>query len=215
MDATNSRTWIKTGVISGFALFVVYPVMILISFPVQLTLVLACSFGFLFMMASIGLYAFLSMNNRSVSLQLGALFNIIACAVIVMMLTIQLALFQTKLSASIEATKEMKDYIFQFPNTIQLGLDVVWDIFIGVGTALLAINMFKHPRLGRIFSIAGVIIALALLVFNIYFFPVPPAESGSIDLGPLVALWYLAVTIRVAMSFRWVDEKLKKVPAAS
>jgi hypothetical protein len=102
----------------------------------------------------------------------------------------------------------MKNYIIQFPNTIQLGLDVVWDIFLGVGTILLAINMFRHPRLGKIFSITGIIIALALLVLNITTFPVPPAESGSIDLGPLAALWYLAVTIRIAMSFKWVDEKL-------
>jgi len=204
MNTPNPKTWIKTGMISGFIVLAVYPVMILVEFPVQLTLVLACLFGFLFMIASIGLYYFISLNNKSVSLQLGVLFNIIACAVIVMMLTIQLALFQTKLNSVIEATKEMKNYIFQFSNTIQLGLDVVWDIFIGTGTVLFAINMFKHPRLGKIFSVTGIIIALALLVLNIYSFPVPPAESGSTDLGPLVALWYLAVTIKIAMSMKWV-----------
>jgi hypothetical protein len=211
MSTSTSKAWIKTGMICGFITLAVYPVMIFVSFPVQITLVLACLFGFMFMIASIGLYNFISLNNKSVSLQLGVLFNIIGCAVVTMMFTIQLALFQTKLSSNIEAAKEMKNYIFQFSNTIQLGLDVVWDIFVGVGTVLLAINMFKHPRLGKIFSITGIIIALALLVFNIYSFPIPPAESGSIDLGPLVALWYLVVTIRIAMSLKWVDEKINSI----
>jgi hypothetical protein len=211
MSTSTSKAWIKTGMICGFITLAVYPVMIFVSFPVQITLVLACLFGFMFMIASIGLYNFISLNNKSVSLQLGVLFNIIGCAVVTMMFTIQLALFQTKLSSNIEAAKEMKNYIFQFSNTIQLGLDVVWDIFVGVGTVLLAINMFKHPRLGKIFSITGIIIALALLVFNIYSFPIPPAESGSIDLGPLVALWYLVVTIRIAMSFKWVNEKINSI----
>ena len=208
MNTSIPKTWIKTGMISGFITLAVYPVLIFVSFPVQITLVLACAFGFLFMIASVGLYNFISLNKKSVSLQLGVLFNIIASAVVTMMFTIQMALFHTVRNSNIDITKEMKNYIIQFPNTIQLGLDVVWDIFLGVGTILLAINMFRHPRLGKIFSITGIIIALALLVLNITTFPVPPAESGSIDLGPLAALWYLAVTIRIAMSFKWVDEKL-------
>lgn len=184
----------------------VYPAMLLISLPVTLTLALACSFGFFFMIASVGLYNFISLNKKTVSLQLGVLFNIIACSVVTMMFTIQLALFHLKQSSGIEITKEMKNYIFQFSNTIQLGLDVVWDIFLGVGTILLAANMFKHQRLGKIFSITGVLIASALLFLNIYSFPIPPAEAGLIDLGPLAALWYLAVTIKIVMSMKWVKE---------
>jgi hypothetical protein len=208
MELTLQKKWIKTGLICGFLTMVIYPTMLFVSLPVQLTLVLACSFGFLFMIASIGLYKFISLNQKTVSLQLGVLFNIIGCSVVTMMLTIQLALFHLKQNPGIEITKEMKNYIFQFPNTIQLGLDVVWDIFLGVGTILLAFNMFSHPRLGKILSISGVLITLALLVLNIYSFPIPPGESGSIDLGPLVALWYLAVIIRIAMSFKLVDEKI-------
>ena len=208
MDPSTQKTWIKAGMLCGFITMVIYPSMLLISLPVQLTLILACSFGFLLMIASIGLFQFISLNNKTVSLQLGILFNIIACCVVVMMFTIQLALFQSNQNPGFEITKEMKHYIFQFPNTIQLALDVVWDIFLGAGTVLLALNMFKHPRFGKVFSISGVLIAGALLALNIYSFPVPPAESGSIDLGPLVALWYLAVTIRIAISFKWVDEKI-------
>jgi hypothetical protein len=205
METSIQKNWVKTGMIAGFIAIVTYPVMILVSLPVQIQLVLANIFGFFFLIASLGLYHFISMNKKTVSSQLGVIFNIIGCSVVTMMLTVQLALFHLKETTNIEAAKEMKNYIFQFPNSIQLGLDVVWDIFVGVGTILLALNMYKHPRLGKIFSITGIIVTFALLVFNIYTFPVPPAESGSIDLGPLVALWYLAVTIRIAMSFKWVN----------
>ena len=50
-------------------------------------------------------------------------------------------------------------------------------------------------------------IAVALLAFNLASFPVPPAGAGSVDVGPLVGLWYLVVAIRVLGSMRWVREK--------
>ncbi len=215
MEISQQKNWIKLGVISGFIVIVSYPVMILVSMPVQMQLMLAYVFGFFFMITSLGLYHFISMNRKTVSSQLGVIFNIIGCSVVTMMLTVQLALFHMKETYSIDAAKELKNYIFQFPNSIQLGLDVVWDIFVGVGTILLALNMYKHPRLGKIFSISGILVTLALLILNIYTFPIPPAESNSIDLGPLVALWYLAVTIRLAMSFKWVDKTISGVSPAT
>ncbi len=39
-------------------------------------------------------------------------------------------------------------------------------------------------------------------------FPTPPAESGSIDLGPILGLWGLAVTINILIKYKWVDTKL-------
>jgi hypothetical protein len=47
------------------------------------------------------------------------------------------------------------------------------------------------------------VIALALVVANLIVFPEPPANAGSVDLGPVIGLWYLTVTIRLAMSGRW------------
>jgi hypothetical protein len=39
---------------------------------------------------------------------------------------------------------------------------------------------------------------LGLLVLNLQTFPEAPAYAGSIDLGPFVALWMLAVFIRTS-----------------
>ena len=84
---------------------------------------------------------------------------------------------------------------------VQLGLDVTWDIFIALGTLLFAISMFRDPRFGWIVGVAGVLIAIALFVLNLWTFPTPPAARNLVDIGPLVGIWYLAVTI---MMLRWL-----------
>ena len=199
--------WIKTGIVCGFLTVIIYPSMLFLDLPVQFTLIMACSFGIFFMIASIGLYHFIAINKKTVSLQLGVLFNIIACSVVVMMFTIQLALVSVKQNDGIVIQKEIMNYVFHTLNTIQLSLDVVWDIFLSLGTILLAMNMIPHPKLGKVIGIIGMILAAGLLVLNISTFPIPPGEAGLIDLGPITALWYLAVTIMIALRMKWVSEK--------
>ena len=71
---------------------------------------------------------------------------------------------------------------------------------------MLAVNMLRHPRFGQIVGTAGIFIGAALLGFNLATFPVPPAEAGSIDLGPALGLWGLAVAVMMVRSIRWVKE---------
>lgn len=203
--------WIKTGITCGFLTMLIYPSMLFLDIPIQFTLILACSFGILLMIASIGLYHFIALNRKTVSLQVGVLFNIIGCAVVVMMLTIQLGMVSVKQNTDPGLQKDTVNYILHFINTIQLSLDVVWDIFLSLGTILLALNMLSHPKLGRFIGISGMIIAAGLLVLNISTFPIPPAEAGSFDLGPVCALWYLAVTIMITIGMKWARERLTPV----
>ncbi|RPI18119.1 MAG: DUF4386 family protein [Ignavibacteriae bacterium] len=205
MKTYIEKKWIQTGIICGFLTMIIYPSILFISFPLNITLLLAFAFGILLLIASIGLYHILGLHNKSMTLQLGVLFNIIGCSVVTMMFTIQIALISLKEKAAPDITREIKNYIWQMPNTIQLGLDIVWDIFFGLGTFLIALNMFNHPRFGKIISIIGMAIALLLLVLNIATFPIPPGEAGSFDAGPLIALWYLVTVIMTARSLGWVD----------
>jgi hypothetical protein len=203
--------WIKTGIICGFLTMLIYPSMLFLDIPIQFTLILACSFGILLMIASVGLYHFIALNRKTVSLQLGVLFNIIGCTVVVMMFTIQLGMVSVKQNTDPGLQKDTVNYILHFINTIQLSLDVVWDIFLSLGTILLAFNMLSHPKLGKIIGLIGILIGIGLLVLNISTFPIPPAEAGLFDLGPAAALWYLAVTIMIVTGMKWVREKLTPV----
>jgi hypothetical protein len=69
--------------------------------------------------------------------------------------------------------------------------------------------MFKHPKFGKIIASAGIIISILLIVLNAVSFPVPPANAGLVDAGPLVGLWYLAITIMIIFNIKWVDERIK------
>jgi hypothetical protein len=87
---------------------------------------------------------------------------------------------------------------------IWLGLDVAWDVYVSIGTGLFALAMLKHPRFGKVFGGIGLVIAMFLLVLNLFTFPTPPADAGLIDLGPVVFLWYLVATVQAWRSLPWV-----------
>jgi hypothetical protein len=84
---------------------------------------------------------------------------------------------------------------------VQLGMDVAWDVFVSLGTLLFAVSMLGDARFGWILGIAGILIAVALLILNLWTFPTPPAAKNLVDLGPLLGLWYLVVTV---MMIRWL-----------
>jgi hypothetical protein len=205
MENNTVKTWVKTGVVFGFAVTIIYPSMLFIPFPVQITLFFAFLFAISLAIASIGLYKFLCFNRKTVSAGIGTLFNIIACTVVFIMFALQIALFNNNADQSLSISKEVTTYIHQKLNIIQLTFDVVWDMFLSAGTLLLALNMMNHPRLGKMFGVTGILLSISLFILNVYSFPIPPADTGLIDMGPFVALWYLAVTIKITTSLKWLE----------
>ena len=142
--------------------------------------------------ASWGLREFLNLDKRRPAADLGALSNALAGALLTAMLLIQIA------TGIRSGDKPSSDAV-----SIWLGLDVAWDVYVGLGTLLLAFCAIRHPRLGYVVGTAGMVIAIALLALNLYTFPTPPGEAGLVDLGPLVGLWYLIVTVMVFASLSW------------
>jgi len=86
---------------------------------------------------------------------------------------------------------------------------VAWDLYFAVGMWLFGLSAVTHPRLGRVLGVAGMLIATALLVANLATFPLPPTGAGSIDLGPVTGLWYLAVTVQMFRSFGWAEARIR------
>lgn len=193
------KTWVKVGVVTGFLATIVYPLLITVPMPLTLTVILAAAFGPLLSVASMGLYHYMAAHRRTVTLQIAVVFNIIAGTLVNTMLVVQLAVREFLAlrldEAGDEQVREIIRWGYSGADKVQLGLDVSWDIYISVGTILFALNMLRHPRFGRIVGGAGVVIGALLLCFNLISFPVPPADSGSIDFGPLVGIWYFVVAI--------------------
>jgi hypothetical protein len=200
-------TWAKVGVAAGFLACAVYPLLIVVPMPMVVTVALAAAFGPLLSVACLGLYHFIAAFRRTVSLQIAIVFIVVAGAIVNTMLVVQMTVrefMRTEVAGTADAeSAHLLETAYLAADKVQLGLDVSWDFYVSVGTILLALNMLRHPRFGRVIGSLGVIIGAALLGFNLYTFPAPPAEAGSIDLGPLLGLWYLAVTIMLARCGGW------------
>jgi hypothetical protein len=195
--------WIRTGAVTGILAVLVYTGIVVVPFSPRIGLVAALSFGVLLIVAFIGLHRFIALHQRTVALDLAAVFGVIAGAVVDLMFVVQIAVKTPLVGESVDpgvaAAREIG-------NRVQLGLDVGWDVFVGLATLLFAWCALRHPRLGPWLGVPGLLIAVLLLALNLQTFPFPPSESGSFDAGPLVGLWYLLISIRVLQSLTWARE---------
>ena len=193
------RQWAIMSVITGLGAVISYTLLVVISGPFLAGVILASLFGPLLAAASLGLYHVLAESGNPILLQLAVLFNVLGAAMFTTMLLVQLAIGHQLQAIDKDAINLTALRISLIG--VQLGMDVAWDIFISLGTLLFAISMMGDARFGWILGAAGILIAVALLVLNLWTFPTPPASKNLVDLGPLVGLWYFAVTI---MIIRWL-----------
>jgi hypothetical protein len=185
------------GAVAGLATCVVYPLLVFAPLPEAAAVVLAALMGPLLAGASWGLRYFIDLGSPRASAELAAISNTLAGALLTGMFMIQIA---------------VKSEVDPAPEELQavwLGLDVAWDVYVALGTILFGIAMLGHPRFGWFPAISGILIGLALLVLNLATFPEPPADAGLVDLGPLLGIWYLAVTLRVFLSWDWAASRAR------
>ncbi len=195
-EALKIKAWLITGIIAGVIACISYPLAIFV--PItnhQFTLIVGASFGPALAIASIALGKILLERNWSVSSQLGVISNVIASSLVSVMIIVQLAVhFSTVPSNDPELEKFVINRIWD----VVLGLDVTFDIFIGLGTIFFGISMLRDIRFGKIIGILGILIgSIVILGFNIYSFPTPPRNAGLFDPGPVSGLWYTIVTIQI------------------
>jgi len=190
-----------TGIASVLAYFSAAFLPAIAPVPDAVVMVLAFAFGPLMVVAFVGLYRYMSAHRDGPALQVGILFGIIAGVLVTTMLVIQvgnnMVLDQGLAEADTDAAKELLRTAWRAVNRVQYLVDVVWDIFICVASILIGVAMLSHPVFGKIWGGLGILAAGLLLILNLYTFPFAPAESGSVDLGPALATWVLAVYIRL------------------
>lgn len=189
MSNDSLRFELRLLLIAGFAACLAYPLGVFAApLPIAVRTFLLAWFGPLLGLGSYGLSRVLSLNQKSVLGAVGVAANTIAGALFAAMILVQLAAGYRGEDTYAQAT--------------WLGLDVAWDMYIGVGTALFAAAAYKHEWFGKVFGITGVIIASLLLSLNLLTFPIPPANAGLFDVGPFVGGWYFAMTIAAWLRLR-------------
>lgn len=171
---------------------------------------MAFAFGPLLAAGFIGLYGILGGSRGGLKLRVACIFGVVAGALVTTMIVVQIGnqmwLQEGLAKAGTETAEQAARLVWRAVNRVQALIDVAWDIFISVATVRIGIVIFTHPRFGKIFGGLGIAIGTLLLVLNLQTFPTGPAYAGSIDVGPLDALWFLAVFIRIIFIKRLVSE---------
>jgi Na+/melibiose symporter-like transporter len=194
------NTWTKIGIASGLVACFVYPILILVSLPRIPQVVLGASFGPALAVASVALRHILEVRHRTPSLELAAISNTLAGALVTAEITVQLAInYSTAPADEAELANLLRGRLWD----IVLGLDVSFDVFIGLATLLFALNMMGDLRFGKIIGWAGVLVSIVMLFgANIYYFPDPPYAHGFPHVGLFTGLWYLLVVLMLVRSLR-------------
>jgi len=193
--------WIQAGVVGGLCASLLYPLLLFAPLPFVAAVTAAALLGPAIGIGSLGLLQLIRVQGESVMATLGAIANVAAGALFAAMVLVQLAVRHLALGAQAEPAMV----------GIWLGLDVAWDVYIALGTVFLASAMVNHPRFRWVFAVPGLVLGGLVLVLNLLSFPTPPAEAGSVDVGPVLGLWYLAATVQAWRSLGWAREKLGPV----
>ncbi len=166
-SSTGAIMFIKAGIAAGLFTCIAYPVLNFASLPRLPGTFLAAFLGPALGVASVGLREALHLHRYSAVSYLACFLNFLAGALLTAMLLVQLAVRQYAPG---------EDMLTRLVG-VWLGLDVAWNVYIGLGTLLFAVALLRHPRFGLPFAVTGLVVAAVLLALNPYTFPAPPAES--------------------------------------
>ncbi len=186
----RDRNWAWTAAVAGIASVLSYTLVIVVPGPAPILVLLTFGFGLGLTLASLGLARSVAAPVAPRMALVAATANVVAAALLVAMILVQLAV------------KSSGETAGRALSAVWLGLDVAWDLYVGVGTLAFGLALARHGAFGRAFGVTGVALALLLLGFNIATFPTPPGDAGLLDLGPAVALWYVAVSVQLVRLLR-------------
>lgn len=190
-----SDSWIKNGTLMGLAATIVYYGAAVLPVPDRLSQLFALVFPGLLLCGHIGLYHYFRRRQESALNQAAVIFGIAAPVLVSAMLCAQMSMVEYMdryFRPLEEAARAAQINIWRAADSIQLGLDVAWDMFILPTILMFAILAYRHLPFGKIFGSIGVFLGAMGLVFNIWTFPTPPINVGLVDVGPFAMAWYAA-----------------------
>lgn len=173
--------------------------------PDAVNMVLHFFFGVALIMAFIGIHETFKPLHGGYLLKSAAVFGILAGAMFMQMTVVQRSNLDTLYQTYLEATGEEKSLqgtILRAVFSVQLGMDVCWDICITVATILLGIVLMRSQKFVKIIGIVGICVASLTLFLNLYTFPTPPNQAGLFDAGPLVGSWYIFICILLFRAYQ-------------
>lgn len=211
-QANETKIYMRLFIICGLATLTSYLVALFVPLPsLRMSYLIFMAFGPLFCVSVFSLRMVLRRESTPVALDVATLLLVIAGAINTLMAAMQgaLRIYFNDLPHGefvAEAAHTAWKMGYHSGNSLQLGADMAWDVFVLSGVVILGAAMLRHPQFGRWFGWSAIIIGSLGLVLNSATFPTPPAEGQLIDVGPFVGLWFGAVVVRVFFWMRTVSE---------
>ncbi|MGK2925837.1 MAG: hypothetical protein ACSLE2_09460 [Lysobacterales bacterium] len=200
-----ANDWIKYGAWSGLIFSVLFMSVALVPMPDRLSTVIALVFPLFLLVGHVGLYHFLTRHRPAFTTQLAVILGIGAPVLVSAMITVQMSLvsyMERYYKPLDEALKAEQINIWRAVDSVQLGLDVAWDMFILPTIILFSLGIMRHPAFGRVFGGIGLFLGIGGLALNIWTFPTPPINVGLPDVGPFAVTWYGILFILMVRAYR-------------
>lgn len=200
---SNRSLWTSCGV-AGMLSVACYLGAIFIPWPetqVGTTLGLLCvsAWPVLSIIYAYGLYHCIASESDGLANRLGVIFAALAFATVLAMIVVQMAVG----AALPEITSGLDDVsakaLHRGLRMIDMGLDVAWDMLIGVSLIFSGKALSRHVRFGAFWGFTSMLLGAALILLNASTFPWPPADRGLFDIGPFIGLFILALAGRLFM----------------
>ena len=198
----NPRLWIWGGV-AGVVSLCCYILAITVSWPetqtgTSVSLVVVSGFPILGIVYSFALYNYVAMEREKVSNRLGIIFAVAAFTTLLAMIVVQLAVVASIADITRDLDVQVAKAIQRGLRMIDHGLDVTWDFLGGMMLVCWGLAIRRRKGFGTIWGIASLVFGIAIVVLNAATFPYPPADRGLFDLGPVIGVFMLAMSVRLA-----------------
>jgi hypothetical protein len=203
----NDRLWVWTGV-AGVGGIACYLCAAFLPWPetqlgTSLSLLTVSGFPILSIIYSYGLYTYIAAENESAANRLAFVFAALAFTTVLSMIIVQMAVGGFRA----EFTEGLDDItgrgLHRGLRSIDLGLDVAWDMLIGTSLIFTGVAMRRRKGYGAGWGVPSAVLGGALIILNASTFPNPPADAGLFDIGPFIGVFMMAVAARLTfLGFR-------------
>lgn len=184
----NSLLFILGGV-AGVIATASYILIVTIPLPDAVAYFMAMLWPILSVFFGFAVYKYIALNKQTVSNQLSFLFGCIAFTLVSIMLSVQLGVkagMAEEIAAADADKKGILELILYSLRWVDLGIDLAWDMFLGVSLIFTGFAFKSHPKIGIWWCIPAILFGVLVLGLNLYTFPNPPNTQGILDIGPFV-----------------------------
>ena len=201
MHRTQTPTGLILGGIAGIVGTVLYVLVSFLPFHQNVLYFMAMAWPILSIVFVYALYQYIAYKHQSMANQLAFVFAVLGFTIVACMISVQLAVNfgLTEQMAVAPDNEEFLGTLRRPLRLIDLGLDVAWDLFIGTSLIFLFTAIKRHPKFPLPWAIPALVLGIGLIVLNVYTFPSPPNTAGLFDIGPLIGLYIISLSIKLVV----------------